>query len=595
MIENTRQKISKILDELDSNKKYADVLNCKVKSMDEVISIMLSSEDNEVKENDNDNTSIDNHDEKFHFDMEEISKWKSNNNNIYNVLPNWVLRSHRKFIGKFIIFGKKVVRKLLRWYIEPIVEQQNRFNGSITASINALYNNEVVTNEFIRSAIAKNSLMNSECNILKNQDNSLRLNDLEKEFAKKIEELEQRFIEKVELYSQNIETISNTFENEKRILEQENSELIQQINDLKGEILTLEEKLHNNLKNEMKLFEENSKLIQQVNDLRGEISTLKEELHNDIENEMKLLEQENSELTKQINDIKGEINKNNQKNEEKVDFIKDKMETDFDYLSYMISKLNNKKTKPVEKSDITYDDIEAEHKNNNLDCSHKGTEIDYFKFENEFRGSRNSIKRGQQEYIKFFKEKEKIIDVGCGRGEFLELLQESNISCIGVDLYGEFVDYCNYKGLNAVQGDGIEYIKTLENNSLGGIFASQVVEHLQTEQLIMLCRESYNKLKRGCYLAIETPNPTSLSIYTNAFYMDPSHVKPVHPKTLEYLLKEAGFKEIEVVYTEQSKVNYRLPLLDGENINNLSEFNDGINLLTNIIFGSQDYAIIAKK
>ena len=124
---------------------------------------------------------------------------------------------------------------------------------------------------------------------------------------------------------------------------------------------------------------------------------------------------------------------------------------------------------------------------------------------------------------------------------------------------------------------------------------SQVVEHLTTDQILSLCNLTYKKLQSNSYIIIETPNPTSLSIYTNWFYVDPSHIKPIHPKTLEYFLKKAGFNDIQVVYTEQSKVGYRLPLLDSQNINNISDFNDGINLLSDIIFGSQDYAIIARK
>ena len=93
---------------------------------------------------------------------------------------------------------------------------------------------------------------------------------------------------------------------------------------------------------------------------------------------------------------------------------------------------------------------------------------------------------------------------------------------------------------------------------------------------------------------IETPNPTCVSTYLNSFYLDPTHNNPIHPKTLKFFLQQAGFSNIKIVFNEQSRIPYRLPLLEVENAN-LAEFNDGINFLSDVIFGCQDYAIIAEK
>ncbi|MDE7311936.1 MAG: class I SAM-dependent methyltransferase [Eubacterium sp.] len=223
------------------------------------------------------------------------------------------------------------------------------------------------------------------------------------------------------------------------------------------------------------------------------------------------------------------------------------------------------------------------------------TGIDYLDFENHFRGSRQEIKDDLSVYLPYFKQKEMVLDLGCGRGEFLELLKENGISGIGVDHYEEFVAYCKAKGLNAVCEDALNYLFHEKNNRIGGIFASQLIEHLTNNQLLQLCHLAYEKLETGGCLILETPNPMCLSIYMNAFYVDPSHQKPVHPKTMEYLLKREGFQEVEILFTEASKSSYRLPLLESGAIQNLSEFNDGMNLLSDLLFGSQDYAIIARK
>ena len=155
--------------------------------------------------------------------------------------------------------------------------------------------------------------------------------------------------------------------------------------------------------------------------------------------------------------------------------------------------------------------------------------------------------------------------------------------------------FCQAKELNVVCEDVLKYLSKIENNSIGGIFASQLIEHLTNNQLLTLCHLAYEKLESGGCIILETPNPMCLSIYMNAFYVDPSHQKPVHPKTMEYLLNREGFREVEILFTEGSKSSYRLPLLASDNFQNIGEFNDGINLLSDILFGSQDYAVIAKK
>lgn len=220
-------------------------------------------------------------------------------------------------------------------------------------------------------------------------------------------------------------------------------------------------------------------------------------------------------------------------------------------------------------------------------------DIDYFDFENHFRGSIESIKEAQKFYLKYFKGKKHVLDIGCGRGEFLSLLAENGINSEGADIYKPYVDYCRMKGFKAVCMDGIEYLNSLEKTD--GIFVGQVVEHLETSQIIRLCNTAYEKLTEGGCIVIETPNPTSLIIYTNAFYIDPSHVKPVHPLTMRYYLEKAGFRNIEVIYTESSRPDQKIPELIGSFAANAEEFNAAMKTVSDIIFGSQDYAVIAVK
>lgn len=219
--------------------------------------------------------------------------------------------------------------------------------------------------------------------------------------------------------------------------------------------------------------------------------------------------------------------------------------------------------------------------------------IDYFDFENHFRGSIESIKNAQKFYLKYFKDKSHVLDIGCGRGEFLSLLQENGIEAEGADIYQPYVDYCQMKGLKAACSDGTDYLASLDK--VDGIFVGQVVEHLQPEQIIRMCNTAYEKLPEGGCIIVETPNPTSLSVYTNAFYIDPSHVKPVHPLTMKYYLEKAGFRSIEIIYTESSRPPYSIPELKCSSAENADEFNAAMKKVSDMMFGSQDYAVAAVK
>ena len=148
-------------------------------------------------------------------------------------------------------------------------------------------------------------------------------------------------------------------------------------------------------------------------------------------------------------------------------------------------------------------------------------------------------------------------------------------------------------GLNVLQEDAFKYLDKCD--SVDGVFAGQLVEHLTIGQIMKLCEAAYEKLQDDCYMILETPNPTSLAIYTHAFYMDPSHEKPVHPLTLQYCAQKAGFKDVKILYTESSLLPVSIPKLVGSNIQNLEEFNVAMEIVSGTLFGSQDYAIIAKK
>jgi 2-polyprenyl-3-methyl-5-hydroxy-6-metoxy-1,4-benzoquinol methylase len=225
---------------------------------------------------------------------------------------------------------------------------------------------------------------------------------------------------------------------------------------------------------------------------------------------------------------------------------------------------------------------------------YEGADMDYFLFEQMYRGSREEIKKRQRVYLKYLEDKKNILDIGCGRGELIELIMdEGNIGVKGIDLDDDMIIYCSEKGLPVEKADAISYLEKLKPGEIDGIYMGQVVEHLSPADMVRVVRLANEKLAKGGVFIAETLNPMCLYIFAHAFYMDTSHVKPVHPFTLEFIMQTNGFRNVETIYL--SPVQEKLSKLKGSNIENLEEFNKGIDRLNELLFSNQDYAIIGWK
>ena len=226
--------------------------------------------------------------------------------------------------------------------------------------------------------------------------------------------------------------------------------------------------------------------------------------------------------------------------------------------------------------------------------------INYFLFEERFRGSREDIKEKQQGFVRFFSQCRNVLDIGCGRGEFLELLKENRVDAKGIDIDPDMVGYCASKGLNVELKDAVSYLETMEDKTLDGIFLDQVVEHLEPEYLTKLLGLCYKKLNYGYFIILETVNPLSLFSFIN-FYIDMTHMKPLHPDTLKFLLTAVGFRDIEAQFFAPIADEVRLKRLESKNEatdeakRNVEIYNQNTDILNNILFGPQDYAIMGKK
>jgi SAM-dependent methyltransferase len=210
---------------------------------------------------------------------------------------------------------------------------------------------------------------------------------------------------------------------------------------------------------------------------------------------------------------------------------------------------------------------------------------DYFAFESRMRGSTEAVRERQRPYLEDFSGAAPVLDLGCGRGEFLALLRDEGIEAYGVDIDPDMADYARGEGLDVVQGGAVEYLERLEDGSLGGIFAAQLVEHLQAPALVRLLELAAAKLRAGGVLVAETINPLSPLALRN-YYADLTHAQPLVPETLELLARQAGFERVELRYLnepEECLVEPPDPVI-ASNVRRLNE----------LLFAPLDYALVAR-
>lgn len=231
-------------------------------------------------------------------------------------------------------------------------------------------------------------------------------------------------------------------------------------------------------------------------------------------------------------------------------------------------------------------------------------ELDAYKyvgFEDQFRGSREVIRERLASYLPLFDGCADVLDVGCGRGEFLDLLASRGIRARGLDLNHEMAESCRARGLDVRQGDAVSYLSGLADASLGGIFAAQVVEHLEPSYLLRLLDLARHKLRPGGRLVLETLNPACWVAFFESYIRDITHRWPLHPETLKYLVLASGFTHAAIEFRSPVPAQDRLqpialPAGDDPVVSELAEaFNGNVEKLNARIFTYMDYAVVATR
>lgn len=214
----------------------------------------------------------------------------------------------------------------------------------------------------------------------------------------------------------------------------------------------------------------------------------------------------------------------------------------------------------------------------------------YVSFEDRYRGTTADIKERQRVYLPHVQAAAKatggapVIDVGCGRGEWLELLLENGLCARGYDLNGVMVERCRRRGLHVTADDAVAALRGTRDDSLAAVTGFHIIEHLSFDRLVQLVDQSLRTLRAGGVIIFETPNPANLQVATERFYIDPTHLNPLPSELVSFVLEARGFNRVEVRSLHpiewSSGRDYDDPMLA---------------LLQRKLFGPQDYGVIGWK
>ncbi|WP_235429811.1 class I SAM-dependent methyltransferase [Xanthomonas sp. GPE 39] len=220
----------------------------------------------------------------------------------------------------------------------------------------------------------------------------------------------------------------------------------------------------------------------------------------------------------------------------------------------------------------------------------------YSAFEDRFRGPESLIQARARPYLQFVREcgagtlDAPVVDVGCGRGEWLALLRDEGLHARGVDLNSRFVSDATLRGMEVIEGDAIEVLRMMPAGSVGAITSMHLVEHLPFDRVVELIDACHHVLRPGGVLILETPNPENLDVATIYFYMDPTHRNPLPPQMLRWVVEARGYSDARIERLTEER-DLTAPALLPDDLPGSSSIN---NLLARTHV-APDYAIVAHR
>lgn len=451
---------------------------------------------------------------------------------------SYLITSHRPYIGKFLVKGRQLVHGEVRRYIDPILYRQTDFNAcTVRILTRTLHQYRELEDLVVRFQ----------------KDVDRKISDT---IFKSHHELESKINRKAIEYQQNLDAARTTINQSVSLA-------------LATQSQELEERF-----------------AQRDADHQANLDAARNSVEQSV----------SQAIATACQDLDGKIERQDAEFQKIISTTQDTIEKKIDTAG--------QQTKKEVSSDLDKWMISAEQRFTEISSTSPSqvafSDISYLGFEERFRGPSDEIRRRQEAFLPHFTGRSNVLDIGCGRGEFLEILRDNNIGGRGIDIDPEMIAHCRSRNLEVLQGDAMKYLNTCNDESIDGIFIDQVVEHLQPRYLIQLLSLCFRKLKTGSHIVIETVNPLSFYSFVN-FYGDMTHTRPVHPETLHYLMMVVGFTSIEKQFLSPLPHDQRMrKMIVSEEMTavetrNIEEHNRNVDILNNLLLGSQDYAIIAKK
>lgn len=232
--------------------------------------------------------------------------------------------------------------------------------------------------------------------------------------------------------------------------------------------------------------------------------------------------------------------------------------------------------------------------------------LTYVGFEDRFRGSQDEIRSRLSDYLPVLVSAADVVDVGCGRGELLDLLKQRGVTARGADTNPGMVHLCRARGLDVEQADALSFLERQADGSVGGLAAIQVVEHFDPGYLLRFLATAYHKMRDGAPIVLETINPACWMAFFECYIRDITHRQALHPDTLRYLVQASGFTRVDVHFRESVRESDRLDhvpdLAAGSTTDApaalagvIRTVNDHADKLNARLFSSMDYAVIARR
>lgn len=241
----------------------------------------------------------------------------------------------------------------------------------------------------------------------------------------------------------------------------------------------------------------------------------------------------------------------------------------------------------------------AVRRRNTDEAAPTSTLFDYVGFERRFRGDPEAILADLEErYADLLATHQPVVDIGCGRGELLERLAHRGIDVIGIDPDPGMVAEGRARGITVHQALAGDYLRGVEDHSLGAVISTHVVEHLQLDDLIEMLELSLVKLAPGGIFVAETPDPQSLIVLGNSYLLDPTHVWPLHPALLAFLCESAGYRDVRLRFFSPAQSYQLAEVSTGDDaprwaVEVATGVNAGFRQLNAVLFGPQEYAVVA--